>query len=470
VTADGTPDGLAPAQDVIEDALRAAGDDCLVIVEESSEAEVRFANNTTTTNGVRRNRRVTVVCFADTGTGTAVGIAGRGGGVDVAGLAAAAARDAASSPAAPDAAPLVAPGPGAGDGDGFDDPPGRTDLSVMTGVLTGLAGAFDRAEAADRVLAGFAEHRVDTVYLGSSTGLRLRHRQPTGAFHLVGRSADGSNSAWVGRGTEDFGDVGVDALEEELGRRLGWGERRLELGAGRYEVVLPPEAVADLMIGLVEAAGGQDAEEGRTVFSLPGGRTKLGEQLTSLPFTLWSDPAAPGLRCSPFAVATGSSSDRSVFDDGLRLAPTRWIDDGRLATLRTHRAGAERSGMAVAPPIDNLVLDLDGADGSVDDLVARTGRGLLLTCLWYIREVDAATLLLTGLTRDGVYLVEDGKVVGAVNNFRFNESPVDVLGRATEAGGTVRSLGREYGEWLNRTATPPLRVPDFNMSSTSAAS
>jgi predicted Zn-dependent protease len=106
----------------------------------------------------------------------------------------------------------------------------------------------------------------------------------------------------------------------------------------------------------------------------------------------------------------------------------------------------------------------------VEDMVAGTERGLLLTCLWYIREVDPATLLLTGLTRDGVYLVENGSVVGAVNNFRFNESPVDLLGRVTEAGATVRALGREYGEWVNRTAMPPVRVPDFNMSSVSPAS
>ena len=102
--------------------------------------------------------------------------------------------------------------------------------------------------------------------------------------------------------------------------------------------------------------------------------------------------------------------------------------------------------------------------------MAGTERGLLLTCLWYIREVDPATLLLTGLTRDGVYLIEDGKVIGAANNFRFNESPVDLLARATQAGATVRTLGRESGDYLNRTAMPPLRIMDFNMSSVSAAS
>jgi predicted Zn-dependent protease len=103
-------------------------------------------------------------------------------------------------------------------------------------------------------------------------------------------------------------------------------------------------------------------------------------------------------------------------------------------------------------------------------MVARTKRGLLLTCLWYIREVDPATALVTGLTRDGVYVVEDGKVVGAANNFRFNESPVDLLARATEVGAPVRALGRELGEYLNRAIMPPLRIPDFNMSSVSQAS
>ncbi|HEV2427828.1 MAG TPA: metallopeptidase TldD-related protein, partial [Acidimicrobiales bacterium] len=112
----------------------------------------------------------------------------------------------------------------------------------------------------------------------------------------------------------------------------------------------------------------------------------------------------------------------------------------------------------------------DHDDGSVDDMVARTERGLLLTCLWYIRTVDPATLLMTGLTRDGVYVIENGTVVGAANNFRFNESPVDLLARATEASATERTVSREWGQDFNRTAMPALRIPDFNMSSVSPAS
>ena len=172
--------------------------------------------------------------------------------------------------------------------------------------------------------------------------------------------------------------------------------------------------------------------------------------------------------------ARRSSSEVSVFDNGLPMARTDWIRDGVLARLRYHRAGrgavGRRDGALHRQPGAACAgRTLDGGR-DVDDMVARTERGLLLTCLWYIREVDPATLLITGLTRDGVYVIEDGAVVGAANNFRFNESPVDLLARATEVGTPVRSLGREFGEYLNRTIMPPLRIPDFNMSSVSQAS
>jgi predicted Zn-dependent protease len=196
----------------------------------------------------------------------------------------------------------------------------------------------------------------------------------------------------------------------------------------------------------------------------------VGEVLSPLPFELRSDPAEPGLECCPFLATPVSGPDTSVFDNGLPVRRAAWVEGGRLAQLGYHRAGARRFDAAPLSMADNLVLELPGGAGTLEDLVARTERGLLLTCLWYIREVDPTTLLLTGLTRDGVYLVEDGELRGAVNNFRFNESPVDLLSRVSEAGASVRCLGREFGEWMNRTAMPPLRVPDFNMSSVSPAS
>ncbi len=461
---------MNPAQDVVEAGLAAAStrgaDGCVVLVDEASHADVRFAVNTTTTNGVRRDRTVSVVVMV----GTSVGMARRSGVVDVDEMVAAALLDARSAPAAEDAFPLV--DGGTSGGLDFGSAPLETDLGALSGVLSGLGGAFGRARQRDVVLAGFAEFGISTLYLGSSTGLRVAHSQPTGAINLVGRSLDGARSVWTGVGSEDLASVSFESLEDELWRRLEWSAKSVSLEAGRYEVILPPSGVADLMGSLFfYGMGGQDAEDGRTVFSAADGGTRVGDQLSSVPFTMYSDPFEPGLECLPFVAAASSDSETSVFDNGLPVARTDWIRDGRLAQLRYHRAGAARSGVPAAPYIDNLVLRTpEVGAGSVDEMVSRTERGLLLTCLWYIREVDPSTLLLTGLTRDGVYVVEDGKVVGAANNFRFNESPVDLLSRATEVGTPERALGRELGEYLNRAIMPAMRIPDFNMSSVSQAS
>jgi predicted Zn-dependent protease len=212
------------------------------------------------------------------------------------------------------------------------------------------------------------------------------------------------------------------------------------------------------------------AHEGRTVFANPGQGTRVGEKLSKRQVSLWSDPAAAGLECAPFVVAHASSAYGSVFDNGLPLARTEWVSDGALAALLQTRYSSELTDLSVTPAVDNLGMTVADGSGTTDDLVAGMDSGLLLTCLWYIREVDPQTLLLTGLTRDGVYLVERGEVVGAVNNFRFNESPVALLDRFTEAGETVLAFSREWGDYFARTAMPALRVPDFNMSSVSQAS
>jgi predicted Zn-dependent protease len=198
-------------------------------------------------------------------------------------------------------------------------------------------------------------------------------------------------------------------------------------------------------------------------------RVVVGERLAALPLTLRSDPWAPGLECAPFVIAHASGRDSSVFDNGLPLAPTDWISAGQLAGLTQTRHSAQRAGMAVTPPIGNLILAAPGTTASLDDMIARTERGLLLTCLWYIRPVDLQSLLVTGLTRDGVYLVEKGEVPAGVNNFRFNESPVAMLARLTEAGATAATLPREWADYFTR-AMPPVRVEGFNMSSVSQAS
>ncbi|POX38430.1 peptidase [Streptomyces sp. Ru73] len=460
-----TPRTDAP-HEIVERALALSrADGCVVIADESTTANLRWAGNALTTNGVTRGRNLTVIATVDGTEGTASGVVSRAAVTadDLEALVRAAEAAARAAGPAEDARPLV---PGGAPSPGFTEPPAETSPDVFADFAPALGESFRRARDGGRELYGFASHAVVSSYVGSSAGLRLRHDQPTGTLELNAKSPDRTRSAWAGRATRDFRDVDPLAMDADLARRLAWAGRRIELPAGRYETLLPPTAVADLLVYQLWSSGARDAAEGRTVFSAPGGATRVGEKLSGLPLTLRSDPGAAGLECAPFVLAHSSGDDASVFDNGLPLGPTDWIRDGALNQLVTTRHSAELTGLPVAPAVDNLLLEAGGTK-SLDELVAGTERGLLLTCLWYIREVDPATLLLTGLTRDGVYLVERGEVVGEVNNFRFNESPVDLLGRASEAGRTERTLPREWSDYFTRAAMPALRVPDFNMSSVS---
>ncbi|MFE7268146.1 metallopeptidase TldD-related protein [Streptomyces sp. NPDC057592] len=458
---------VSKPHEIVERALElSTADGCVVIADEESSANLRWAGNALTTNGVTRGRTLTVIATVDGAQGTASGVVSRSAVTadDLEPLVRAAEAAARGAGPAEDAQPLVTGVPVSPD---FTDAPAETGSDVFAEFAPALGEAFARARSGGRELYGFANHELTSTYLGTSTGLRLRHDQPTGTLELNAKSPDRTRSSWAGRSTRDFKDVDPAELDAELAQRLRWAQRRIELPAGRYETLLPPTAVADLLIYQLWSSAARDAAEGRTVFSKPGGGTRIGEQLSGLPLTLRSDPNAPGLESAPFVIAHASGDSASVFDNGLPLAPTDWIRDGRLDHLTTTRHTAGLTGQPVAPAIDNLVLEAGGERSLEEMVAATTGRGLLLTCMWYIREVDPATLLLTGLTRDGVYLVEDGEVVGEVNNFRFNESPVDLLSRATEASRTEKTLPREWGDWFTRAAMPALRIPDFNMSSVS---
>ncbi|WJY49638.1 metallopeptidase TldD-related protein [Streptomyces chengbuensis] len=457
---------VSKPHEIVERALElSTADGCVVIADEHSSANLRWAGNTLTTNGVTRGRTLTVIATVDGAQGTASGVVSRSAvtAADLEPLVRAAEAAARAAGPAEDAQPLVGGVPVAGD---FTDAPAETSSAVFADFAPALGESFARARAGGRELYGFANHELTSTYLATSTGVRLRHDQPNGTLELNAKSPDRSRSAWAGRSTRDFKDVDPAALDAELAVRLGWAERRVELPAGRYETLLPPTAVADLMIYQLWSSSGRDAVEGRTVFSKPGGGTRIGESLSALPLTLRSDPDEPGLECAPFVIAHSSGGDASVFDNGLAVPSTEWVREGTLERLITTRHSAGLTGLPVSPAADNLIMDA-GGERSLAEMVESTERGLLLTCLWYIREVDPATLLLTGLTRDGVYLVENGEVTGEVNNFRFNESPVDLLSRAQEAGPTEKTLPREWSDWFTRAAMPALRIPDFNMSSVS---
>jgi predicted Zn-dependent protease len=156
-----------------------------------------------------------------------------------------------------------------------------------------------------------------------------------------------------------------------------------------------------------------------------------------------------------------------VFDNGLQLARSEWVRDGVLQNLITPRYWAAKGATRVMPYVNNLVVN--GSGPATSEMIAQTDRALLVTCFWYIRTVDPQSALLTGLTRDGVFLIERGQVKGAVNNFRWNMSPIAALAQVTQTGRSGPALPREHDEFL-RSKAPGLRIERFNMSSVSEAS
>jgi predicted Zn-dependent protease len=461
---------LLTPQQIVESALAASkSDGCIVVVNATGAANVRWANNTVTTSGITTTLSWFVVAVHGQSAGTveasAVDAASTESITAVVRAAEASAESAAKSGPARDAQPLVT----GGADDGFADAPQTQTFEIFSPLLGGLASSFDDARSGDRLLYGFARRELTTIYLGSSTGLRRRWVQPTGTVEVNAKSADLKRSSWVGAGTADFTDVDVAAMTDGLTKRLDWARRSIDLPAGRYDTVLPPTSVADFMVYLGWSAGARPAHEGRSVFSAADGATRIGERITDRPLSLYADPAEPGIEATPF-LATGASGDEtSVFDNGAVLGRTELIADGTINALLQTRASAVEYGEPFTPGAENLVLRGGDESRTLDDLVGDVQRGLLVTSQWYIREVDPMTLLLTGLTRDGVYLVENGEVAGVVNNFRFNMSPLDVLRRASDIGGTQRCLSREWSDWFTRSAMPPIRVDGFNMSSVSKA-
>ncbi len=483
-------------QQLVERALGLSrADGCIVLGEQLTGANLRWAGNSLTTNGQSSSVKLAVISVVHTPDGDASGVVARpipltGAQDELAELVAASEQAARGAGPADDAAELV---PSYPCDDDWDAPPAGTDIEVFADFAPALGEAFGQARQQGMQLYGYAEHQMSSVFLASSTGLRRRHDQPTGRVELNAKSADLQRSAWLGQHTRDFSDVAVGELVSGLRQRLDWSRNRIELPAGRYQTLLSPTAVADLMIYAYWTMNSRDAEEGRSVFAAKGGGTRIGERLAGLPLTLRSDPDYPGLQCAPFT-AVFDSDEESVFDNGMPAPAIDWIADGTLRDLYRNRNWAARTGAEFRAAVDNLILTAGagaapghgerapdsrgngdrkpGSNGgkSLAEMIAGTERGLLVNCLWYIRVVDPQALLLTGLTRDGVYLIEDGEVRGEVNNFRFNESPVDLLRRATEAGATVPTLPREWSDDFVRTAMPPLRVPDFNMSTVSQAS
>lgn len=306
------------------------------------------------------------------------------------------------------------------------------------------------------VAAGFIQRSANVVAVGNKAGLFGYHTFTDSSMSHTMRNREGTSSGWATQSSVSLKDLNGEEQARVSVDKCLRGANRKKLGAGKYTVILEPAAVADLIGWLGFAFDARPAEEGSSFLSKPSAdknsvSTYLGEKLFPDFITLRSDPFHPKLASTPW---------------GPSLLPNEkisWIEKGVVKNLAYDRFWAEKAGKKPTPSPRELVLE--GQDHSLADLISSVDRGLLVTRLWYIRVVQPKTWQLTGLTRDGVFLVENGKVTDAVNNFRWNESPAEVLQRTTKLTQPIRVTNDETGSNM----APALITTDFNCASVSDA-
>ena len=317
------------------------------------------------------------------------------------------------------------------------------------------------SQNAGLVAAGLV-HRVAGVNaVANSAGLFGYHSSTTAVHTLTVRTADGKGSGWAGTAHNDWARATpADQLATRAGRKAHGSRDATALDPGKYTVVLEPTAAGNLLSLLAFSLNARGADEGRSFFSKRGGGNKIGEKVVDERLTLLSDPQDPDLLTAPYT------------NEGLPVGRTVWIENGVLKRLAYDRYWGQRQNVEPTPFAGGFRLQGSGtnANATLDELIKTVDRGLLVTRFWYIRAVDQRTLLYTGITRDGVFLIERGEVSRAVRNFRFNESPVTMLNNLVAVGRPERVSSSESGDVGGpAVVVPPLVVRDFTFTSVSEA-
>jgi predicted Zn-dependent protease len=327
----------------------------------------------------------------------------------------------------------------------------------------GVKAALDLARGRKLAASGFSETTARWAALANKKGNFGFSASTSAGFSTTMRTEDGTGSGWAGLEAPDFSSIPAEELARRAAKKAEESAKPRDLPPGRYTVVFEPQAVSDLLGNLNSVLSRRTADEGRSFFAKPGGGNRIGEKIFSENVTIRSDPFDARVPGRPWIGSAGGGflgfgGFAGGNFAGLSARKTTWIEKGVLRNLTIDRYWAKKIEEEPLPFSGGLVME--GGTGTVEDLVAGTERGLLLTRFWYIRTVNPQTVQLTGLTRDGVWLIEKGKVVGPVNNFRFNDSPVNLL-KNMEAMSAAVSTGD--------MVVPGIRSRDFNFTSKSDA-
>lgn len=302
---------------------------------------------------------------------------------------------------------------------------------------------------------GYLEAQAGSGAVANSKGLFAYSRSTATAYTTTVRTTDGTGSGWAGASDNDFRRVNPAELAERAIEKARRSANPVAVEPGRYTVVLEPTAVANLVQLITGSINARSADEGRSFFSKAGGGNKMGEKVVDERVTLISDPLDARVPANTFG------------GDGSPNRRVTWIENGVVRNLAYDRFWAQKSGKA--PVSAGGTLRMEGGNSSVEEMIASTERGILVTRFWYIRGVDPRTILFTGLTRDGTFLIENGKVTRPVKNLRYNESPIFMLNNLQMMGRPERVSASESGGPGQAILVPALKVRDFNFTSTSDA-
>ena len=337
----------------------------------------------------------------------------------------------------------------------YVDAPGWVDATAKITPefrAKGAADSINASKAKKLVVAGFLQDFSGFQAMQNSKGLFAYYPSTNVNFTVTVRSEDGTGSGYAAADANDVAEIdtartsGV-AIDKAL---RSMGAKAIE--PGKYTVILEPAASVGLLQFMGFGFDARQADEGRSFLSKPGGGNKKGEKIVDERVSIWSDPAEPGAPTAPWA------------GDGRPRKKTLFIDKGVVRNLYSSRYWAQKTNIEAIPFPANMVMA--GGTASTEDLIKDTKRGLLVTRTWYIRMVDPQTVLLTGLTRDGLFMIEDGKLTFPVKNFRFNESPVIMLNNLDALGKPIRFSD---GDGNGASLIPPMRIRDFTFSSLSDA-
>ncbi|HLK98218.1 MAG TPA: TldD/PmbA family protein [Hymenobacter sp.] len=300
--------------------------------------------------------------------------------------------------------------------------------------------------------AGFLEDQYGYSAMMNSKGLFAYYPSTNVNFTLTVRTPDGKGSGYVARGYSDVNKLDtVAATRIAMQKAQGSAEARA-IEPGKYTVILEPTAAVVLLENIFYDMDARSADEGRSFYSKSGGKSKLGDKVVDERVTIYSDPTNPDLPASPWS------------GDGQPQEKTMWIEKGVVKNLSYSRFWAQKQGRKALPSPNNVIMA--GGTASLEDMIKSTQRGILVTKLWYIRPVDPQTILLTGLTRDGTFYIENGRIKHPVKNFRFNESPIIMLNNLETLGKPERVLSTESNQSY---LIPPMKIREFTFTSLSDA-